>query len=307
MQLSLPSLLCAAGLSAAIISSTVSAHAQDEVTTYPKCESGPSESDVSAAKGAYEAGQVSFQEADYDRALLYWEDAFRRDCTAVKLLLNIARAYELSGNRKAAVNALQTYVDRRPDASDRASVEKRIGKLNEKIEEAEAKAAPAPEVDETDSEGPDEDGTEAPAAATTDVEEAPSDRPIWPIVVTGSGAGVSLLGLLVVAAGNQSAEDRRNEIAAAYGCTQSSRQWACPDNASRDNVERQADEDDELKSANTTMGVGVGVAIIGLATAGVGGYYWYTTWKNNENEIAKSRFTPVVSPGYQGVQFSTTF
>ena len=69
---------------------------QDEPLVFPPCEGKPSETDVAAAQGAFQAGKVSFDEADYQRAINYWEDAFRRDCTATALLLNLARAYELN-------------------------------------------------------------------------------------------------------------------------------------------------------------------------------------------------------------------
>ena len=168
MQFIVSKLSLSAGLVLAASLLVGTAHA--EVKPYPSCERDPTESDISAAKGAYEAGQVSFQEADYDRALLYWEDAFRRDCTAVKLLLNIARAYELSGAPASAVNALQTYVDRRPDAKDRDSVEKRIAKLKEKVEEEKVEeekveATPPPTSEEpSDASESSEEGSTAEGA-----------------------------------------------------------------------------------------------------------------------------------------------
>ena len=80
------------------------------VTQYAQCAHEPTETDLTAAKGAFQAGNASFDEADYPRAIVYWEDAYRRDCTAHALLLNLARAYELNGNKPQAVVALQTYI-----------------------------------------------------------------------------------------------------------------------------------------------------------------------------------------------------
>src|SRR5690606_30218440 len=40
-------------------------------SAYPECTKTPTESEISAAKGAFEAGQVSFHEGDYERAVLY--------------------------------------------------------------------------------------------------------------------------------------------------------------------------------------------------------------------------------------------
>ncbi len=59
------------------------AHAEDEPKGYPECIKAPTESETAAAKGAYQAGNASFDEADYPRAITYWEDAYRRDCTRI--------------------------------------------------------------------------------------------------------------------------------------------------------------------------------------------------------------------------------
>src|SRR5690606_32626924 len=93
---------------------------------YPPCTREPSDTDVTAAKAAFQAGNVAFGEADYPRAILYWRDAYRRDCTAHALLLNLARAEELNGNKRAAVAALETYLARVPTSPERAQIERRI-------------------------------------------------------------------------------------------------------------------------------------------------------------------------------------
>src|SRR5882672_5341011 len=84
--------------------SSAGALAADSKVSYPSCTTAPTEADKSAAKGAFAAGQGSFNEADYATAITYWRDAYRRDCTAHLLLTNLARAYELKGDRAEAVN-----------------------------------------------------------------------------------------------------------------------------------------------------------------------------------------------------------
>src|SRR6478752_8749618 len=81
---------------------------------YPVCgPRAPAPDDVAAAKKTYELGNRYLGEADYDRAINYYRDAYRTDCTAHKLLGYIARAYELKGDRAEAVRALETYLDRK--------------------------------------------------------------------------------------------------------------------------------------------------------------------------------------------------
>src|SRR4029078_4780750 len=86
--------------------------------SFPPSTAAPTEADRKAAQGAFAAGQGSFNEADYATAITYWRDASRRDCTAHALLLNLARAYELKSDRAEAVNALETYLQRKPEAPD---------------------------------------------------------------------------------------------------------------------------------------------------------------------------------------------
>src|SRR5690349_1488189 len=63
---------------------------------YPACGAHtPSPDDVAAAKKTFELGNRYMSEADYDRAIAYFRDAYRSDCTAHKLLVFVARANEL--------------------------------------------------------------------------------------------------------------------------------------------------------------------------------------------------------------------
>jgi tetratricopeptide (TPR) repeat protein len=278
--------------------------AQAEVKPYPSCESDPTENDVEAAKGAYKAGQVSFQEADYDRALLYWEDAFRRDCTAVKLLLNIARAYELSGQQEEAVNALQTYVDRRPDAKDRGSVEKRIAKLQEKIDAA-AAAAPAdePEDDEAETE-------EVPAAAITTDPEPKAKKPMWPVWITGGGAVVALIGHGAAIASQVDLEKRRDEIGRAYGCSPENNE--CPSDEARDTANADFETDTEAEDLRNRRDAANGLAGLGHLAGITGGILWWIFWTQAGDKAESAgepatALVPTVVPGYQGLSFSGRF
>lgn len=111
---------------------------------YPPCTKTPSAQDETAARGAYSAGQVYFKEANYTQAITYWEDAYRRDCTAHKLLLNLATAYQLDAQPQNAVNALEAYLARVPNAADKAQVERRLEALQTKLDEQAAAAPPPP-------------------------------------------------------------------------------------------------------------------------------------------------------------------
>src|SRR6188768_176565 len=120
------------------------AHAEDEPKAYPECVKTPTDAETAAAKGAYQAGNASFDEADYPRAITYWEDAYRRDCTANLLLKNLARAYELYGQKRQAVVALETFLVREPGSPDKEQIQRRIEVLKKQI--AVEKAVPVAPV-----------------------------------------------------------------------------------------------------------------------------------------------------------------
>lgn len=266
----------------------------EEVKAYPPCTGEPSESDITAAKGAYQAGQVSFQEADYERSLLYWEDAFRRDCTADKLLLNIARAYELSGDRKRAVNSLQTYVDRKPDAKDRPSVEKWILKLKEAIAEEDAKlAALAPVAPVVAEEKPTDAGESSEPAPEA---EPSAKKPIWPIFLVGGGAVLAAVGHTLYYEGDQ----KREEAGVDAGCTITDEVRECPSEEITDAV-------NEVGKSERTAGAAI--LIPGHVIAATGGVLWYLLWTRDPGSTASHRpfLQPVVAPGYQGFSLRGSF
>src|SRR5271170_5681233 len=137
MRRSLRSLMTFAliATAAAVPAFAQSASDATQESQYAACTSKPSQADTEAAHGAYTAGKGSFDEADYSRAINYFKDAYRRDCTKNELLIIIARAYELQGNRREAVHALETYLDRVPSAQDAEVQRRHIANLKREITE----------------------------------------------------------------------------------------------------------------------------------------------------------------------------
>ena len=125
----------------------VTAHAAE--TTFKACAGAPSKADEDAAKGLFAAGKTAYEEGDYTRAIQYWRDAFDRDCTANPLLLNLANAYERSGNIDAAIASLETYLKRKPDAGDAPTIQKRIENMKKTRKDAAPIAPPPPTTAKT--------------------------------------------------------------------------------------------------------------------------------------------------------------
>src|SRR5438445_237295 len=159
---------------------------------YPDCVREQNDAEVAAAKGAFQSGNASFNEADYARAIDYWEDAYRRDCTANPLLLNLARAYELAGRKRQAVVALETFLAREPNSGEKEQINRRVEVLKKKIAEEDAAAAAAPPPSTGPTPPP------PPGPTTGPVEPAPTQakRSPWPWVVIGVGGAAAIVGTI---------------------------------------------------------------------------------------------------------------
>jgi tetratricopeptide (TPR) repeat protein len=278
---------------------------------YPPCQHEPKASDVEAAKGAFQAGKVSFEEGDYDRAILYWEDAFRRDCTAVKMLLNVARAYELRGDLEPAILALETYLERDPDTTE--PVDKRIEKLKARAAELSAEQTPAAAAPAA---------TPAQPSSEKSKAQAPPPRPIWPVVTTAAGIASIIVGTTVAALGQKAVGKEKDRIAEEtvetdengdpvinpdtgepYRCTRQGRNWECPSEQLKDDVSEALDESDDLKRAETQRTVGILIASGGAIITGVSAYFWYALWNKSSSpalSLSQPALLPVLAPGYQG-------
>ncbi|MFZ5891724.1 MAG: hypothetical protein ACOY0T_11775 [Myxococcota bacterium] len=268
-------------IAAAVLSAGL-AHAED-VKQYAECGREPTETDVTAAKGAFQAGNASFEEADYPRAIVYWEDAYRRDCTAHGMLLNLARAYELNGNKPQAVVALRTYLQR-VAAADKDKIERRVEVLNKQIEAERAQAAsqaaasPAPAPAPT----PEPPATPPPAPVTEEVKP-----PTAALIVAGAGGAIAIVGGILFITG-------QSDLAAADDkCADRSN---CQDPKVRE----------EGNNARFRSNLGTGLGLGGLAVAG-GGLAWYFLTPRTKSAANGRAFTPITTPTYVGLNYSATF
>ncbi len=259
---------------------------QADSKPYPECTRAPTEGDVQAAKGAFQAGQAAFKEADYSRSILYWEDAYRRDCTAHPLLLNLATAYELSGNKAQAIAALQTYLVRRSDAPDADQITRRIEVLKRQLEESQRPAQPQPKAAPP---APAPAPEAAQASSTTSavpVADSGPKRPIWPLIVAGAGGAVAVVGITVWSRA---------------GADVKAVEKKCP---SRQNCSAQNASDGNAARGRQTVG-GV-TAVVGLAVA-AGGTAWYFLAPPPDANVAGASFVPLVFPGFAGATLSARF
>jgi tetratricopeptide (TPR) repeat protein len=279
--------LCLWLLGSATVFAPALAHAEDEPKPYPECTKAPTDAETAAAKGAYQAGNASFDEADYPRAITYWEDAYRRDCTANLLLKNLARAYELYGQKRQAVVALETYLVREPTSGDKDQIQRRIEVLKKQI--ADEKAAPpqttqpvAPVVPVT------------PATQPQSPSEAHSGkRSIAPLFVVGAGGVLAIVGTVIFAGGAKDVKHYED---------------LCPNHYCGTGAGALANQDAANKARNreTLGGVLGGVGVAALA----GGLVWYLLEPHGAETtgtLLEPRVTPTVASGFSGVSLSGAF
>jgi hypothetical protein len=291
MLRNLKSLLAAVAL--LLVAPTV-ARAEEPTKSYPDCGREPTDAEVAAAKGAFQAGNASFNEADYARALDYWEDAYRRDCTANPLLLNLARAYELAGRKRQAVVALETFVAREPNSGEKDQINRRVEVLKKKIAEEDAAAAAAPPPPPTGvvpTTGP----------ATAPVDQVPVHavkRSPLPWVVIGVGGAVTIVGVISYISNKQKVDDLVAQCDDPKTPVVESRDKCPTEIANKGNEARKS-----LTASGFVTGAGVALVVGGVI-------WWYLDGKrvaNSQGSVEHPRVTPLVGPQLAGLALSGAF
>jgi tetratricopeptide (TPR) repeat protein len=255
---------------------------------YPPCATVPDEATTQAAQGAFQAGNASFNEADYTRAIVYWEDAYRRDCTAHAMLKNLARAYELNGQFAHAIVALETFIQRAPDSGETEALQRRIENLQQKQRErAEAEAAAARAKARAERQRaqaaakPKEPADEEMEGAQD--EPSGAGRSVLPLVLTGVGVAVAGTGAVLWYGAHQDVQDVESQCGGRQ----------CPSELSKkgnDAIDRQ------IRWA-VVAGAGGALAL--------GGLIWY--FAQPSDDAAETTFTPVLAPGLAAFSVQSAF
>src|SRR5436305_12400446 len=92
------------------------------------CSSGARAEDADKAREHYSVALRAYDAGKYDEAIAEFEVAYRYK-DAPGLLYNIAQAYRLSNRPEEALRFYRTYLERKPDAANRAEAEAKIERL----------------------------------------------------------------------------------------------------------------------------------------------------------------------------------
>lgn len=264
---------------------------------YAECPANfqASQGEQDAAHGAYLAGKAAYDEADYGKAIDYFKDAFKRDCTKTALLNFIARAYEAKGDRAEAVNALETYLARTPKADDADQVKKRIENLKAQMSAATATAptntgTPTTTATTTATTAPTTTSTATAAPTATDTAPSGGGHTVLPWVVAGVGLAAAIGGGVVLGVGAGDVSDAGNK------CPNKT----CPVTYTPAQIKAAQDENNNGK---TLEGVGIGVLVGGVVLL-AGGLIWHFLEPTGEKKTA---ITPVFSPSFAGLSLERKF
>jgi hypothetical protein len=253
---------------------------------YPECTTKPTEGDTAAAKGAFQAGTAAYNEADYPRAITYWEDAFRRDCTATAMLLNLARAYESSSQFDKAIVALRTFNERNADSPQHDQIERRIERLEEQLKAQQSQSV-APTNAATPTKSPQPPSTPPPAPEN----RASTEPNKWPLVIAISGGVIALVGVAGYVKGSNDVKKYEEQ------CPNT----ICPNDAIKEDANAAQKQRD-----------GSGVLAIAGGVIGIGGTIWYIAEvqrakRASEQNQAGVHFMPLLSPEFAGLSLDGRF
>lgn len=164
----------------------------------------PPPADTEDAKTAFRDGQAAFTEGAYSRAVALWTEAYRLDCTAHALLLNLAMGQELLGHPEDAARTLELFNRRAPDSPYVDANRKRIDHLRRVW--AEQSRARAREQRKSSAPMP----APAPVSTSADTNIVPLSLAVGGGIVALTGAALYIHGR----AGAASAADRCGETRA---------------------------------------------------------------------------------------------
>ncbi len=110
-------------------------------------EASPDASDDAVARELFEAGQLSADRGDYQRALELFQESFELSDRPV-LLFNAGNAAERLRNDDLAIELYSSYLERLPEAGNREAVERRLERLRRLVAEAQTTETPAETLEE---------------------------------------------------------------------------------------------------------------------------------------------------------------
>jgi tetratricopeptide (TPR) repeat protein len=250
----------------------------------------------------YDVGKYAEAISEYEEAYLLVEDA--------ALLFNIGQAYRLWDHPEEAIRSYKNYLRRRPDATNRAEVEKKIADLEKVVEERKRNGAlppvappPQPPLPGQPAlASPAQRGYQAQPGSPTDLAPPPAAQP--PLPGTDVGAATKqpvqppaqkwkwVPYALVGASG---ACLLTSIVAGAIGASKAKRLQDASQN-------HEVFDSSVEKSGKAANGVALVAALGAVLTGGAGGYLWWRARRQSSPSVAA-----VVTPVFAGASATVPF
>jgi tetratricopeptide (TPR) repeat protein len=260
------------------------------------------------AKERYEMATRFYDVGKYGEAINEYEAAYLLTGDPA-LLFNIGQAYRLWDHSDDALRVYKNYLRQRPDAPNRADVEKKIADLERLVEErrrtglSQPSAEPPPATAGPVAPPPTAavpPGVPAPAA----VEPPPAVPSVYPpgvVVAPGTPpppaepAGRPWLAYSLMGVGGVSLVTA--VVAGVVGKNQAKKLEDAAQN-------REVYDPTIQSSGKSANAVAVVATIVGVAAGGVGGYLW---WRSRKAGQAQVTLAPAVAPSFAGGSALLTF
>ena len=261
---------------------------------YPECMRTATPAQQDAARAAYFAGLECYKKGDFRKATAYWEEAYRLDCNANLLLLNIGGAHQRLEQWDQAITALTEYLRREPNAPDRAEIEARIAELKAQTQSTSSTATePAkPPGIQTDPSKPAENAAQEPPNASSS---------IAPWIVVGAGAAVSIAGTVLALYGSSRISKANEACNNSRDCTEYAEIHSVE---LAENMVQNGNKGRTQKYAGTVL---VGIGLTGIAVGLVWNFAFNNSSANTTDAPSNFRWQPAFAPHYAGVSVSSRF
>lgn len=245
------------------------------------------------ASELFKNGKIAAENLEREKAIFYFLDAYRADCTGHAVLLKIAEQWELKGNKAEALRYTQAFLDRaKPEDPNRESATVRRDRLKREVAASSATAStavPPATTAPTSSATPTATAVPTATATATSVVVGEGGHTVAPWIVVGVGGAAIVTGGIVTLLGAGKVSDAEKTCNSSHQCT---------DQAAID----------KGNSGRSMETVGVIVGSVGLAAI-IGGLVWHFVEPTGPKQGASA--APVVSPqigvGFAGVNVGGRF
>ncbi len=242
------------------------------------------------ASDLFKTGKIAAENMEREKAIFYYLDAYRADCTGHAVLLKIAELWELKGNKAEALRYTQGFLDRaKADDPNRESATVRRDRLKRDLAATPTASATTSATTPATVTAPTASATATTAPTATATAGDGGGHTIYPWIVVGAGGAALVTGGILTVLGAGKVSDAEKTCDANHKCSD-------PQAITKGNDGRNMET------------IGVIVGSVGLAAIAAG-LVWHFVEPTGPKQAARLGpvVTPHVAPGYAGLSVGARF